>query len=191
LILQFRLIQQSPINSRSSWSIEQFHIFHIHSHLQWFKNSTKLISTFIKLTNSTNEILYETKDVYFNLNYIFQIEFNSTNLTNHVYEYSDDFGLTWMEISNEDELKFIPMKFQKTFYRLTIPFHLLLIQNNSIRFRFKCKEHHLHYIYIGNKCPMNCYGNTYCDNGECKMMNSTQPLVCKNSSSDFIKQNFK
>ena len=160
--------------------MEDFHIFHIHSHLQWNKNSTKFNSTFIKLVNLTNEIVYETKDVYFNLNSIFQIEFNSTNLTEKFVEYSIDFGLTWIDISNEDELKFIPMKFSNTSYRLTIPFSLFSIQNNSIRFRFKCKENHLQYIYIGNQCLMNCYGNTYCNNGECKMMTSINPLVCKN-----------
>jgi hypothetical protein len=79
------------------------------------------------------------------------------------------------------------MKFSNTSYRLTIPFSLISIQNNSIRFRFKCKENHLHYVYIGNKCLMNCYGNTYCNNGECQMMTSINPLVCKNYSFNLLK----
>ncbi|CAF3387291.1 unnamed protein product [Rotaria sp. Silwood1] len=187
-ILQLRLIQNSPIIGRPPWSIEQFHIFHIHSHLQWFsledKNYTKWNSTFLKILNTTNQIIYETKDVYFNSDYILQIEFNSIDYINNILEYSINFGLTWFEISNENELEIIPIKFNHeniTFYRLTVPFYFFSIQNNSIRFRFKfssnCTTNNLQYIYIGNKCLMNCYGNTRCINGECQVMNAITPLV--------------
>jgi hypothetical protein len=178
------------MNSRSAWSIEQFHIFHIHSQLQWFslndKKNPKWNSTFLTITNSTSQFLYETKDVYFNSDYILQIEFNCTNFTNNIFEYSSDLGLKWAEISNENELQFIPIRFNVdnvTFYRLTIPFNLFTNRNNSIRFRLrfpsKCEENHLRYVYVGNKCLMNCFGNTRCTKGQCEMSNSIIPLVRK------------
>ncbi|CAF2836302.1 unnamed protein product [Rotaria sp. Silwood2] len=187
-ILQLRLIQNSPITGRPPWSIEQFHVFNIHSHLHWFsledKNYTKLNSTFLKIINLTNQIIYETKDVYFNSDYILQIEFNCIDFIKNILEYSINFGLSWLEISNENELEIIPIKFNHeniTFYRLTISFNVFSIQNNSIRFRLKfssnCTTNHLQYIYIGNKCLMNCYGNARCLNGECQIMNAITPLV--------------
>ena len=126
------------------------------------------------MTNSTKQILFETKDVYFNSDYIFQVEFTCANYT---VEYLLDFGLTWIEFLNNDELLFTPIHANNTYYRLTIPLKLVSVHNNSIRFRLK--ECALQYIYVGNKCTMNCFGNTYCNNGECKMMNSTTPLVCR------------
>ena len=93
-----------------------------------------LNSSVTHFENLSNEIIYETKDVYFNLNYIFQIEYNSSNSIEQIIEYSNDFGLTWLNISNEDQLKFIPIKSSNTTYRLTIPFDLFLNRNNSIRF---------------------------------------------------------
>ncbi|CAF0744576.1 unnamed protein product [Adineta steineri] len=182
IILQLRLIENFPVNDRSAWSIEQFHIFHIHTKLQWFSSTnTKWNSTFLKLINSTNTILYETKDVYFNENYILQIEFNCTN---NILQYSLDLGLKWLDISNENQLQFIPIKFHSenmTFYRLTIPLNLFTNQNNSIRFRLRfsseCKDNYLQYVYIGNKCLMNCFGHARCMNGECQMNNSILPLV--------------
>jgi hypothetical protein len=179
MIVQLRLIQDSPLLSRSPWSIEQFYIFYIHSSLKWILLDDKWNSTFLTLTTkSNNEILYETKDVYFNLNYILQIEYNDTNFLNNSIEYSLDFGLTWLEISNENQLKFSSIKFYHkniTFYRLTITLNLFSI----IRFRFQSQQNHLQYIYIGNKCLMNCFGNTRCVNGECQKMNPIMPLVCK------------
>jgi hypothetical protein len=131
----------------------------------------------LTLTNqSNNEIFYETKDVHFHSNSILQIEFNDTNFRDNLIEYSLDLGLTWLEISNENQLKFSPIKFHHkniTFYRLTIAFNLF----STIRFRFK--QNHLHYIYLGNQCFMNCYGHARCMNGECQMMNPIIPLVCK------------
>jgi hypothetical protein len=98
MIVQLRLIQDSPLLSRSPWSIEQFYIFYIHSSLKWILLDDKWNSTFLTLTTkSNNEILYETKDVYFNLNYILQIEYNDTNFLNNSIEYSLDFGLTWLD----------------------------------------------------------------------------------------------
>ncbi|CAF4307581.1 unnamed protein product, partial [Adineta steineri] len=113
VILQLRLIENFPVNDRSAWSVEQFHLFHIHTKLQWFTSTnTKWNSTFLKLINSTNTILYETKDVYFNENYILQIEFNCTN---NILQYSLDL------------------------------------------------DNYLQYIYIGNKCLMNCFGHARFD----------------------------
>ena len=188
MLLQLRLIQDSPINGRTPWSIKQFYTYYIHSHLRWFsfedKNNTKWNSTFLQLINSTSEIIHELKDVYFNRNYIFQIEFNCLNFTRKLPEYSIDFGLTWLEILNQDNLHFIPIKVKQqnnTFYRLTIPFNLITIRNKSIRFRLRfslnCQKNYLQYIYIGNKCLMNCFGNAHCHNEECHMMNSITPLV--------------
>jgi hypothetical protein len=180
-IVQLRLIQDSPLISRLPWSIEQFYIFHIHSQLQWFASEdTKWNSTFLTLTNSTDDIIHETKDVYFNRDYILQIEFNYSNFTNNNLEYSSNLGLTWLQISNENEIQIIPIRFSNanvTFYRLTIPFDFISSPNNSIRFRF---FNHLQYVYIGTKCLMNCFGMSHCNNGECKTISSSIPLVCKN-----------
>ncbi|CAF2035396.1 unnamed protein product, partial [Rotaria magnacalcarata] len=187
-ILQLRLVQDAPSGGRPPWSIEKFHIFHIHSQLQWFaledKNATQWNSTFLTKTNSTDQIIYEIKDVYFNLDYILQIEFNCINFTKNILEYSINLGLTWLEIPNEDELQIVPIKSNyenNTIYRLTIPFSLFSIQNNFIRFRLKfssnCTGDHLKYIHIGNKCSMNCFGNTRCFNSECQTTPVNIPLV--------------
>lgn len=173
--LQLRLIQNFPLIGRSPWSIEQFYIFHIHSSLKWILLEDQLNSTFLTVTKKlNNQIIYETKDIQLNSNYILQIEYNDTI----VLEYSIDFGLTWLEISNDNQLKFVPIKFHHnnmTFYRLTISLNLFSI----IRFRFQLKQNHLQYISIGRKCFMNCFGLSRCINGECQIINSFIPLVCK------------
>ncbi|CAF0939143.1 unnamed protein product [Adineta ricciae] len=186
IILQLRLIQDVPMTSRSAWSIERFHVSHIHSYLQWSsledQNQTlSWNSTFLTFTKTKTQIVYETKDVYFKSDYILQIEFNCTNL---ILEYSLDFGSKWSEISNDNELQFVPIQFRSgnvTINRLTFPFHLLLNRNRSIRFRLrfssKCSYHPLIYFYIGNKCPMNCFGNAHCNKGQCQMTNSVLPVV--------------
>ena len=177
VILQLRVIQDSPIQNRSPWSIQQFYLFYIHSSLQWLSWKDQWNSTFLILINqSNNETFYETKDVYFHSNSILQIEFNDTNFRDNPIEYSADLGLTWSEISNENQLKFSPIKFHQkniTIYRLTIELNLF----STIRFRFK--QSHIHYAYLGSRCPMNCYGLTRCMNGECQSINQPAPLVCK------------
>lgn len=133
-----------------------------------------------------NETLYESKDVYYKSDYILQIEYNCTDSLHYSFQYSFDFGLNWFNISNENQLQFLPIQFQSfngTFYRLTISFHLLSNQNSSVRIRLrfssKCSNYPLMYFYIGNKCPMNCFGNTYCSKGECQTSNSILPIVCR------------
>lgn len=174
MTVQFRLLQDSPLIGRSPWSIEQFYIFHIHSSLKWILFKDPLNSTFLTITKkSNNQIIYETKDVSFNSNSILQIEYNDTiNL-----EYSIDFGSTWFDISDDNQLKYFPIKFSYeniTFYRLTITLNIISI----VRFRLQIKENHLQYISIGRKCFMNCYGHARCINGECQLINSFIPLVC-------------
>lgn len=128
------------------------------------------------------------KDVYFNLDYILQIEFNCLYLTKTILEYSIDLGLTWFKIPNEDELQIVPIQFiheNVTFYRLTVPFNLFSVQNISIRFRLKfssnCTNDNLQHIYVGTKCLMNCFGTTRCYNNECQMSTSNNPLVSLSS----------
>jgi hypothetical protein len=128
------------------------------------------------INQSNNEILYETKDIYFNSSSILQIEYNDTNFRDNPIEYSVDLGLKWVEISNENQLKFSPIKFHQkniTIYRLTIALDLF----STIRFRFK--QSHLDYAYLGNQCPVNCYGHARCMNGECQTNDGLVPLVCK------------
>ena len=163
MILQFRMIQRAPILNRTPWSIEQFHIFHIHSSLQWTIEKNHWNSTFLI---NKNETFYETKDVDFNRNSIIQIE--SKSLIESI-EYSQDFGLTWNEISNENQLKSTSIQFD-SYSRLTFTLDL----SSTVRFRFQSKFNHLQYVYVGHSCPMNCFGNARCSNGECQM----SPLVC-------------
>lgn len=178
VILQLRLIQDSPIRHRSPWSIDEFYLFHTHASLQWLASKDPLNSTFLTLSNQSNdEILYQTKDVYFHSHSIMQMEYNDTDLHNHPVEYSIDLGLTWMTVSDENHLTFVPVEFQQenmTFYRLTINLNVFSI----IRFRFRCRANHLLYIYLGHPCLMNCYGAARCTNGQCQINNPVIPLVC-------------
>lgn len=166
------------MQNRSPWSVERFYLFHTHSSLQWLGPKDPWNSTFLTLTQQTNHgILYQTKDVYFHPQSILQIEYNDTNFQDHLFEYSTDLGLTWAVISHENQMKFAPMKFRDqniTYDRLTMTFNVLSV----VRFRFRCRANHLRYLYLGNPCPMNCYGTVRCTNGECQPNDPIVPLVC-------------
>lgn len=186
---QLRLIQDAPFNNRSAWSVEKFHAFYIHSKLQWpadnDKNRTVWNTTFLAWTKPAGYIVYETKDVHATADHILQLEHSCLNSTNHTVEYSSDLGAQWSEIPNDSAWHLVPIPFtvaNVTFARLTIPLHLLSNGDGPIRFRLrfstKCSENPLQYLYVGSKCPLNCFGNGRCKHGQCEPNQSILPIVC-------------
>ena len=47
-----------------------------------------------------------------------------------------------------------------------------------LKFSLNDQTSHLRYIYIGNQCLNNCFGNARCTNETCQMNNSITPIVC-------------
>ena len=182
IVLQLRLIQDPPMNSRSPWSIEQFHVFHFHSHLHWSAaddpKRAKWNTTFLTLAKSTEKIVHQTKDVQFQPSLILQFELNSSHSIADILQYSPDLGLTWLKALNEKQLVNTPIRFNRSFYRFTVPFQTFTSRNSSIRFQLTLPiQCHLEYLYIGDPCPMNCHGQSRCNNGECSLVQPVAPLV--------------
>lgn len=187
IILQLRLIQDEPMVDRSPWSIEQFYVFHIHPYLQWsLKNRTidqnSQNSTF--LTSTKN---YQTKDVSFQFNSILQFETNCSDSTDEILRYSSDLGSTWFTISNDQQLSFVPIRFDENLYRYTLPFESFLFRNDSIRFEITLNSScQLQYLYVGDSCPMNCYGQARCSQRQCFTSVAVAPLVSRRKFSTEI-----
>jgi hypothetical protein len=179
IVLQFRLIQDMPMKSRSAWSIDEFYVNHIHSHLQWSTyNSSQTNETFTFINQFNGTTIYQTKDVYLHVNSIVQFELNCSNSIDDLLRFSDDFGLTWLNRINDDQFDNTPIRFNQTYFRYTLALSSFITSKNSIRFQLNlvlsCA---LQYFYVGKQCPMNCYASQRCLHGECTVDDGLIPFV--------------
>lgn len=182
VVLQLRLIQESPLFNRAPWSIEQFQVFHVHRQLKWSSDEENLWNTTFLTINSNDPklLIYQTRDVEFESTFVVQVELNCSHSNNYQLQYSTNFGLNWLELPSDKQTFLSEINFESNFSRLTFPLNLFSNSTNSIRFRLSiCSPCRIQYIFIGPPCPNNCYGAARCHNGHCQFSEAFVPQVKK------------
>ena len=124
---------------------------------------------------------FETRDVYYRRDLILQIE---SNCTESEIDYSFDYGSNWWGMIDDDDsqFSFITRRHEnRTVSRLTFRLATIPLDYFSVRFRWRfppsCHQHSLQYVSLGDRCPMNCYGHSRCDRGQCQAAQPAVPLV--------------
>ena len=180
VILQLRLIQELTTEFRQPWLLEHFHVFHLHSDLKWSVEQMDIWNTtFLSINRDQFDVVvYQTKDVLYNSSSIIQFELNCTDWNHTSLKYSIDLGLSWLSLTNEQDIKNSPIIINPISIRLTYPFESFARASSSIRFQLSFNSScHVQYLYIGSPCPQNCHGLVRCNNGECHFHQTMTPIV--------------